>query len=143
MPAVSRAEIVIDKPVAVVFGELVDFGRWARWMPSVFRPARGPERALSVADRFWVRLGGALPLALSVLRVSPNAELTWRGGLPGLLVGEHAFYFDDLGGGRTRVRSEERFEGLLAHLPLLQSLVERSGVKAGTAMLDALARAVA
>lgn len=143
MPAVSRAEIVIDKPIAVVFGELVDFGRWARWMPSVFRPFRGPERPLSVADQIIVRLGGALPMVLRVLRVSPNAELTWRGGLPGLLVGEHAFFFDDLGSGRTRVRSEERFEGLLAHLPLLQSLVERSGTKAGTAMLDALARAVA
>jgi hypothetical protein len=143
MPAVSRAEIVIDKPIAIVFGELVDFGRWARWMPSVFRPSRGPEGPLSVADQIVVRLGGALPLVLRVLRVSHNAELTWRGGLPGVLVGEHAFFFDDLGSGRTRVRSEERFEGLLAHLPILQSLVERSGTKAGTAMLDALARAVA
>lgn len=143
MPAVSRAEIVIEKPIAMVFGELIDFGRWARWMPSVFRPARGPQGPLSVADRIVVLLGGALPLALRVLRVSPNAELTWRGGIPGVLVGEHAFYFDDLGSGRTRVRSEERFDGLLSHLPLVQGLVERSGTKAGGAMLDALARALA
>lgn len=143
MPAVSRAEIVIDKPIAVVFGELIDFGRWARWMPSMFRPVRGPQGPLSVADQVTVRLGGALPLGLRVVRVSPNAELTWRGGLPGLLVGEHAFFFDDLGDGRTRVRSEECFEGLLAHVPLLQRLVERSGEKVGASLLDALARAVA
>lgn len=143
MPAVARAEIVIEKPIAAVFGELVDFGRWARWMPSLFRPARGPQGALSVADRMVVLLGGALPLGLHVVRVSPNAELTWRGGIPGLLVGEHAFYLDDLGSGRTRVRSEEHFEGLLANMPLVQSLVERSGVKAGVAILGALARALA
>lgn len=143
MPAVSRAEIVINQPVAAVFGELIDFGRWARWMPPVFRPARGPSGPLAVADRLLVRLGGALPMGLRVVCVSPNAELTWRGGVPGLLVGEHSFYFDDLGGGQTRVRSEERFAGLLAHVPLLQSLVARSGEKAGAAMLEALSRAVA
>jgi hypothetical protein len=143
MPAVSRAEIVIEKPVAAVFGELVDFGRWTRWMPGMFRPARGPKGPLAVADRVLVLLGGALPLGIRVLRVSPNAELTWRGGIPGLLVGEHAFYFDDLGSGRTRVRSEETFGGVLAHIPLLQGLVERSGSKVGAAMLDALSRAVA
>jgi hypothetical protein len=143
MPVVARAEIVIEKPVAAVFGELVDFGRWARWMPSLFRPARGPLGPLAVSDRVLVLLGGALPLGIRVLRVSPNAELTWRGGIPGLLVGEHAFYFDDLGSGRTRVRSEETFAGLLAHVPFVQSLVERSGSKVGAAMLDALSRALA
>jgi hypothetical protein len=143
MPAVARAEIVIEKPVAAVFGELVDFGRWARWMPSLFRPARGPLGPLAVSDRVLVLLGGALPLGIRVLRVSPNAELTWRGGIPGLLVGEHAFYFDDLGSGRTRVRSEETFAGLLAHVPFVQGLVERSGSKVGAAMLDALSRALA
>jgi hypothetical protein len=141
MPAVARAEIVIDQPIDAVFGQLVDFGRWSGWMPPLFRPARGPARALAVADRIVVLLGGALPMALRVLRVSQPGELAWRGGIPGILVGEHAFYLNDLGGGRTRVLSEERFSGLLAHAPLVQGLVERSGSKAGAAMLGALASA--
>jgi len=143
MPAVSRAEIVINEPIAVVFSALVDFGSWSRWMPALFRPARGPARALAVADRIVVLLGGALPMALKVLRVAPHSELAWRGGVPGLLVGEHAFYLHDLGDGRTRVLSEERFSGLLAHIPGVQSLVERSGTKAGAAMLSALAQSFA
>jgi hypothetical protein len=48
---------------------------------------------------------------------------------------------NDLGDGRTRVLSEERFSGLLASAPLVQGLVERSGSKAGAAMLGALASA--
>jgi hypothetical protein len=141
MPAVARAEIVIDTPCAAVFSELVDFGRWARWMPPVFRPSRGPNGPLSATDSIVVLLGGTLPMRLRVLRVSPPNELAWRGGLPGVLVGEHAFYLEDLGDGRTRVVSEERFSGLLASTPIVQGLVERSGTKAGAAMLAALARA--
>jgi len=139
MPAVARAEIVIEQPIDAVFARLVDFSRWSGWMPALFRPARGPARALAAADRIVVLLGGALPMALRVLRVSQPAELTWRGGIPGILVGEHAFYLNDLGGGRTRILSEERFSGLLAHAPVLQGMVERSGTKVGAAMLGALA----
>jgi hypothetical protein len=141
MPAVARAEIVIEQPVDAVFAQLVDYHRWSRWMPPLFRPARGPSRALAVADRIVVLLGGALPMALRVLRVSKPGELTWRGGIPFLLVGEHAFYLDDLGGGRTRVLSEERFSGLLASTPVVQGMVERSGAKAGAVILGALAGA--
>jgi len=109
-------------------------------MPPVFRPARGPAGPLSATDSLVVLLGGALPMRLRVVRVSPPSELAWRGGLPGLLVGEHAFYLEDLGSS-TRVVSEERFTGLLAHTPIVQGLVERSGTKAGTAMLSALSLA--
>lgn len=142
MPVVARAEIVVDKPAAVVFAELADFSRWPRWMPALFRPARGPQRALAAADRIVVLLGGALPVALRVLRVLPHGEVTWRGGVPFVLVGEHAFYLDDLGGGRTRVRSEERFSGVLAHTPFVRALIERSGAKAGAVMLSALSSAL-
>lgn len=140
MPAVARAELVIDQPINAVFSQLVDFGRWARWMPAVFRPVRGPNGPLAVAETIVVRLGGALPARLRVVRVSPPSELAWRGGVPGILVGEHAFYLEDLGG-RTRVVSEERFSGLLSQAPVLRDLVVRSGTKAGEAMLSALSHA--
>jgi hypothetical protein len=139
---IARAERVIEMPVALVFEALANFSAWRSWMPDMLRPAKGPERVLEAGDRVLALLGGFLPMPLRVLRVTPNREVTWRGGVQALVAGEHAFYFEDLGDGRTHVRSEEAFSGLLAKLPGISRLIERSGSGAAERMLLALAKFV-
>jgi len=139
MGIVARAELEIDRPVAELFDKLVDFGRWASFMPRGFAPVSGPQRALVVGDRFVVQLGPGTRTKLEVTRLQPNREICWRGGLRGLLVGEHAFYFDALGPERTRVRSEEPFTGFVASLPGIGAALQRAASAAGRQMLLALA----
>lgn len=142
MPPVARAELVIEQPAAVVFAALADFSTWSQWMPREFRPAWGPQRALATGDWFLSLLGGALPTPLQVVRSTPNSEITWRGGVPGVIVGEHAFYLEDLGGARTHVRSEEPFTGLLTLPSFMHTAIERAGTRGGAKMLEGLARFV-
>jgi hypothetical protein len=136
MAVVASAEIELDEPVAALFARFVDYTTWASWMPSNFRPVRGPSRALRVGDRVTVRMGPGLLTPLSVLRLRPGREICWRGGIPGVLVGEHSFFFDDLGDGRTRIRSEEPFTGVLPRLGPLGRAIEREAGHTGMKMLE-------
>jgi hypothetical protein len=135
---VAQAELELDRPVEQVFAALLDYRTWPHWMPKAFAPVRGPSRELRAGDRVTVRMNGALITRLSVLRVRPNKEISWRGGLPGLLVGEHSFFFDDLGQGRTRVRSHEPFTGLLTKLPPVGKTLKRDAGAVGLQMLENL-----
>jgi hypothetical protein len=116
-------------------------------MPPSFRPLRGPERGLQVGDRFFVLISskpGGLPLVppLKIVRVVPDREITWRGGLPGVALGEHSFYFEDAEGGATRVRSEETWSGVLIGIARFAKLVEAAAVRVGHEQIAALARSV-
>ena len=140
MGIVARAELDIDRPAAELFDKLADFGRWASFMPKGFEPVSGPQRTLAIGDVFVVQLGPGVRSKLRVTRLQAHKEIAWRGGLPGVLVGEHAFYFEALSPSRTRVRSEEPFSGLVPSLPVLGPTIERLASAAGRQMLQALAR---
>ncbi|MFI5308595.1 MAG: SRPBCC family protein [Polyangiales bacterium] len=143
MALIAQAELEIDANVDTLFGKLVDFRTWSEWMPDAFRPVRGPARALVAGDRIVVRMGGGLVAPLRVLRVRASSELSWRGGVPGLLVGEHSFFFEPIGPTRTRVRSAEPFTGLLALIGPMRSVIERDASAVGRQMLEGLRGAVA
>jgi hypothetical protein len=142
VPLIAEAEIVIERPVAEVFARFVDFGTWRAWMPASFAPLRGPARALGPGDRVLVRMGGVMVVPLRVLRVLPNRELSWRGGVPGVLEGEHTFVFEDLGQGKTRVRSLEPFSGALVRLWPVRALVAWRAGAIGREMLEGAQRSL-
>lgn len=55
-----------------------------------------------------------LEISPTVLAVTPNAELSWRGSLPlGLFVGEHSFRLERTATGGTRFLHGEKFNGAL------------------------------
>jgi hypothetical protein len=54
--------------------------------------------------------------------------------VPGVLRGEHSFFFADEGG-KTRLRSEEPFSGLLTFGPLAR-VIERSAARNGASVLE-------
>jgi hypothetical protein len=125
MTAIAVAELTVDAPRDVAFAKFIDFAHWDLWMPEDFRPVAGPARALRPADKVKVTIGpkGLISLKLEVIRVRDNVEICWRGGLAGLLQGDHSFFFSDVAGvageqARTRIRSEEPLQGLLTVGPI-------------------------
>lgn len=139
MGVIAVAELIADAPLAVAYAYFSDFSTWDQWMPQDFLPLAGPARALRVGDRLKVGTGpkSRMVLNLEVIRVRPNKELCWRAGVPGLLTGEHSFFFSDEGG-KTRLRSEEPFSGLLSVGPLAR-VIERAGTRVGKSTLESFA----
>ena len=73
-----------------------------------------------------------------------DREITWRGGVPGLIVGEHAFLFEDVEGkpGMTRVRSEKTWTGAITGLGFAAKRIRASASQIGREQIDALAGAL-
>jgi hypothetical protein len=139
MPVIATAELTIDVPLPVAFERFTDYSSWDLWMPPMFRPITGPSRQLRAGDTLKVDLGEAgrrVRTELNVIRVRPNRERCWRAGVPGVLVGEHSFFTETAG--KTALRSEEPFSGVLAHRPLASS-IERSASRLHNQMLAGFA----
>jgi hypothetical protein len=149
MSFVASASGVIHASRTDCFSRLRDFSTWRDWMPPSFRPRTGPSRPLQVGDRLELLINAKpspLPLFIRVrvVRVEQDREITWRGGVPGLLVGEHAFLFEDVEGqpGATRVRSEETWTGGIASLGFAVKRIRAAASRIGQEQIDALAGAV-
>lgn len=147
MSFVASANGVIQAPREECFARLRDFLSWRDWMPQSFRPLRGPVRPMEVGDRLHVRITPkprAVPLlaTVTVVRVEANHEITWRGGFPWLLVGEHTFFFEPAGPSATFVRSEETWSGLLTWVGFIANRIRASASRIGQEQISALARAV-
>lgn len=140
MAVIATAEELIEAPLARAFQRFIDYPAWDLWMPSVVRPIAGPARELRPGDAVTVSFGQGkrrMRAELSVIRVRPNRELCWRAGLPGLLVGEHSFFFAEQAG-KTAVRSEEPFSGMLAQR-LIAGLIERKAADIHAQILSGFA----
>jgi hypothetical protein len=136
------AETALDMPVApeIAFDALADHARWPAWMPRTFTPVGPSLGTLRPGDRLRVRIAHApvaSPIVVSV--VDRPREIAWRGGPRGVLAAEHRFLFEPNGSGGTRVRSVERWQGILA--PLLRPIVQRLAERIGAEQLAGLARA--
>ncbi len=144
MSFVAQAELTIDAPPQRVFDRLADFAAWPSWMPQSFIPVlrAGAPSPLRLGDRFRVKVGGA-PFA-STLRVAGlerPREISWKGGVRGVLWAEHRFVLEADGENRTRVRSIETWRGALAGVA--KRIVKPLAEKIGMQQLAGLARASA
>jgi hypothetical protein len=107
--------------------------------------SKGPLRQ---GDSIRVRIAGmpmAAKLSVSVTKRpdgkegTSSGEITWTGGVRGLLWAEHRFLFEPKEGG-TRVRSVETWHGALA--PLFQKAIQKQAERIGAEQLAGLARGV-
>ena len=127
------AEAFLDLSVSpeVAFDVLRDHSSWKKWMPRSFVPASDLGRPLEEGDVIRVRVAGA-PFAskIEVVVVERAREITWAGGIRGVLHGRHRFLFEPHGGG-TRVTSAETWSGVLATLtkPALLRAASKVGMQ--------------
>jgi hypothetical protein len=131
MPFTAEAEITIPAPIDAVFASFIDYRTWGKWMVPVMRPVTGPARALRQGDRAFVLIGNVLPLLLSIDRVDSPREVLWSGGIPGVLVAHHTFYFEPVGKDQTHVRSVEPWTGLLTQPKGVAGALQRAAEVGG------------
>ena len=144
MSYVVSVERVIDAPRAAVFERLRDVRTWRDWCPAGFMPSSKHERALEVGDRVGVKIDVGLarmPTMIRVYRVETDRAIAWKGGSPAVMQGDHVFSFDDVAEGKTRVRSNETWTGVVASL--LRPRVFKLAARLGREQLEGLAKSFA
>jgi hypothetical protein len=135
MPFTAEAEITIAAPIDAVFASFIDYRTWGQWMAPVMRPVTGPARQLRQGDRLFVLVGGAAPLWLTVERLESPREILWSGGIPGVLVAHHSFYFEPAGKDQTHIRSVEPWTGLLTRPKGVAAALQRAAEQGGKRQL--------
>jgi hypothetical protein len=139
---IAEASREADAPPERVFDRLADFGSWHEWMPKTFRPVGREPAILSAGARIKTRIGRGVLAKLEVTVCERPREITWCGGLPGVLRAEHRFLFEPTSDGKkTRIRSVETWRGALT--PFLRPIVKRLAEKIGQQQVDAIAKAAA
>jgi hypothetical protein len=139
MTFTADAELTISGPIEAVFSRFVDYRRWEEWMPSTFRPMRGPSRPLRTGDRLLIRVTG-LPSVIKVFHVESPREVSWGGGIPGLMSARHSFVFEAVDDKTTRVRSTEPWTGLVTNIESVANRIKRSAEKVGRSQLEGFER---
>jgi hypothetical protein len=139
MSFLAEAERTVLVSPEVAFDKLSDHASWASWMPSSFRPVGRTLGRLQAGDVLHVKIAGMpLPARLVVHRSQRPEEISWRGGVRGLLWAEHRFLFEPGAKGGTRIRSVETWHGAIARLA--RRAIQRQASRIGGEQLEGLAR---
>ena len=108
-----RTQIDIDAPPNVVWQTLADFERYPDWNPYHIRVVGELAEGAPLEVRVRRPDGKIVDVpAVHILRLEPERELTWGGGIEGIFHGAHVFLLEQLPGGGTRLIHNEDFEGL-------------------------------
>ena len=139
MSLIAESEHTIAGPIETVFSRFIDYRRWDAWMPSTFRPMRGPSRPLRTGDRLLVNVTG-LPSLLRVEHVDGPHEVCWTGGVPGLMRARHTFTFEAVGDKATRIRSSEPWTGVVTKIKPVASKIQSVAERVGRSQLEGFDR---
>jgi hypothetical protein len=110
-PVLATAEIGIDAPAALVWEVLSDIREWPSWNRSVSKVSMLGE--FEPGTEFHWKIDG-VTIVSTLQEIEPHRRLLWTGRLP-FIRATHLWLFEERDG-RTQVKNEESFEGLLAHL---------------------------
>ncbi|KAI1301101.1 hypothetical protein F5Y03DRAFT_408048 [Xylaria venustula] len=115
----TSASIEIARSPALVRQVLTDFAHFHEWCQGPVKAVQplAPGDRIDVGDKLKVSFGGGISLTAEITENSPT-EFKWRGGLPGLVIGEHSFRFEEskITPGCTTFVNSEAFTGLLSRI---------------------------
>ena len=116
--------IDIDCHAEAIWDTLVDFDRFHEWNPMLRNVHTDLNPGAMVT--FDVLQDEAKPLKLKakIVNLARPTSLAWRGGVSGIITGEHYFRLEPLPEGRCRFHHGETFKGLL--LPLLRGRLKQA-----------------
>lgn len=110
--------VIINAPPERVWRVLRAIDRYAEWNPLI-RALKGDLRTGGRIE-VTIEIPGASPstFGAKVLEVTPNHEIRWESDLPvpRLFAGKYKLIMVPLDGGRTHLRHEQEFTGLLVGL---------------------------
>ena len=122
-----HTSIDIDAPPSDVWRVLADTASYPEWNPYHVEVRGGLAEGAPLTVRIEKPNGHKLSIDPVVLRVEPERELTWGGGLRGIFVGEHVFELEPLPAGATRLVQRESFVGLAVPFARLEAIEEGYG----------------
>ena len=122
-PVVSRAEIAIAAPPEQVWTVLTAFDRWPTWNPEV--KAMSVQEPIVVGSTFRWKAGPGT-VTSTIRHLEPLRVIAWSGRTMGIRAID--VFRLDAHNGRTLVREEESWNGLVARLLRrpLQHTLDRS-----------------
>ncbi len=138
-----QENIVVQRSLADCFRYVSDFSTVEQWDPGVFRSEKITPGPLRVGTQFDVLLnvgGRESPMRYEITEIVADRCVVLR-GTGDNLVGVDTIWFDDIGGGQTKIvyRAELTFAGIAGAVqPLLGPLLNRIGKAAVTGLKDAL-----
>jgi len=111
-PVRASAEITIDAEPQAVWRVLTDLAQWPDWNPGVTRVnVDGP---VAVGTTFRWKTGPAT-IASTITTADAPSSIVWTGRTIGISA-VHTWHFDEVQPGRTNVRSDETWVGMLPRL---------------------------
>jgi uncharacterized protein YndB with AHSA1/START domain len=119
-PVVGRSEIEIETTPEVVWNVLTTIERWPDWNPAV-KDVSMRGGLVQGSEFRWKAGPGTITSTLQ--RVEPPRLIAWTGNTLGIKA--HHEYILEPRDGRTLVRTEESYDGLVSHLfrrPLQKTL---------------------
>lgn len=108
-----RTEIEIAAPPPQVWSVLTDFERWSEWNRVILSLQLKGTLAEGTAGRLILGPYGRPRIPVRLVAVREHEELTWIGGISGVMKGRHGFVLTPTERG-TRVEHCETFRGVLA-----------------------------
>lgn len=122
-PVISRHEIEIDAPIAVVWGLHTDVPAWPSWNPDIADVA-APRPLVPGAAFEWQTAG--LSIRSTVYALTEPTRILWGGDASGI-TGIHEWRFAETARG-VRVKTEESWSGapVDADAAALQAGLDRS-----------------
>ena len=117
-------EIDIAATPDKVWAVLADNTRYPEWNPyhvSVKGNLAPGEKLKVVIHK---PNGAVVKIKPHVMRMVPQRELTWGGGIRGIFLGEHVFLLNEVEKGKTRVVQKEDFSGIVIPFASLDAIEE-------------------
>ena len=115
-------EVIVDAPIEKVWQLLIDFDSYSNWSSMV--SFRGQPEVGKTVPLMVSILGRKIKTPVEFLKIEENKELAWRGGLSGLITGEHYFELSSIDDDKTKLVQGEKFKGLL--LPFMWPILKNT-----------------
>jgi len=117
-------EIDIPAKPRIVWRILTDIEKYPEWNPYHVRV----EGKLETGQKLYVEIhkpnGEKVEIEPHVMRVIPQKELTWGGGIKGIFFGEHVFLLKETPRGITKLVQKEDFIGIGVPFASLEAIEE-------------------
>ena len=117
-------EIEIDASPETVWAVLADNANYPAWNPYHVQVTGQMAIGQPLVVQIHKPNGEETAVKPHLLRLEPNRELTWGGGIRGLFYGEHVFLLEEIGNGRTHLIHKEDFTGLAVQFVPLEAIDE-------------------
>jgi hypothetical protein len=113
-----RTEIEIQSSLQIAWKILTDFPGYDQWNPVIIRMTGIPRLGEKLVIRLRTQRGKVRTYRPVITKLEENHELRWKGTsfIPGFLIGERVFTFDQVTNNQIRLLHAELFSGLAANL---------------------------